>query len=279
MLRYGVSVQNPSEGANIYNGVTIREIAIECLEREHGGQDFRHMNIEDIYSHCHREFYNPTSAFPSILDDVVKKSYVAGLQKQKTQFDKWTGVGSLPNFKKTTNHEYIMSLGGELEPISENGELPAYTPLDVPMPERQLKTFGRQFTMTREAFINDDIGLLTTMPQRYAALSANTQNKLVYQILTQNKKIYDGKVLFSDERGNTLKKGTKPTIESIEKMIYLLGMQKDEAGDQLMLMPDLFIVPLGMGTDLRTILYSPTIHTPDNTQAVKSVFGNEFHCC
>ncbi|MFR4619300.1 MAG: hypothetical protein ACLT8D_07720, partial [Oscillospiraceae bacterium] len=74
LLRYGVSVQNPSEGSNIYNGVTIREIAIECLEREHGGQDFRHMNIEDIYSHCYREFYNPTSPFPSILDDVVKKS-------------------------------------------------------------------------------------------------------------------------------------------------------------------------------------------------------------
>ena len=276
LLRYGVSVQNPSEGSNIYNGVTIREIAIECLEREHGGQDFRHMNIEDIYSHCYREFYNPTSAFPSILDDVVKKSYVAGLQKQKTQFDKWVGVGSLPNFKKTTNHEYLMSLGGELEQVKENGELPAYTPVDVPMPERQLKTYGRQFTMTREAFINDDIGLLTTMPQRYAALSANTQNKLVYQILTQNKKIYDGKVLFSAERGNTLQKGTKPTIESIERMIYLLGMQKDEAGDQLMLMPDLFIVPLGMGTDLRTILYSPTIHTPENTQAVNPYLGMNF---
>lgn len=141
------------EGSNIYNGVTIREIAIECLEREHGGQDFRHMNIEDIYSHCYREFYNPTSAFPSILDDVVKKSYVAGLQKQKTQFDKWVGVGSLPNFKKTTNHEYLMSLGGELEQVKENGELPAYTPVDVPMPERQLKTYGRQFTMTREAVL------------------------------------------------------------------------------------------------------------------------------
>ncbi|MFR4619299.1 MAG: hypothetical protein ACLT8D_07715 [Oscillospiraceae bacterium] len=185
-------------------------------------------------------------------------------------------MGSLPNFKKTTNHEYLMSLGGELEQVKENGELPAYTPVDVPMPERQLKTYGRQFTMTREAFINDDIGLLTTMPQRYAALSANTQNKLVYQILTQNKKIYDGKALFSAERGNTLQKGTKPTIESIERMIYLLGMQKDEAGDQLMLMPDLFIVPLGMGTDLRTILYSPTIHTPENTQAVNPYLGMNF---
>lgn len=276
LLRYGINVQKPAEGSKVYNGVTIREIAIECLEREHGGQDFRHMNIEDIYSHCYREFYNPTAAFPSILDDVVKKSYVAGLQKQKTQFDKWTSVGSLPNFKKTTNHEYIMTLGGELEEIKENGELPAYTPADVPMPERQLKTYGRQFTMTREAFINDDIGLLTTMPQRYAALSANTQNTRVYQILTQNQKIYDGKELFSAARGNTLKNGTKPTIESIERMIYLLGMQKDEAGDQLMLMPDLFIVPLGMGTDLRTILYSPTIHTPENTQAVNPYLGMNF---
>ena len=103
------------------------------------------------------------------------------------------------------------------------------------MPERQLKTYGRQFTMTREAFINDDIGLLTTMPQRYAALSANTQNKLVYQILTQNKKIYDGKALFSAERGNTLQKGTKPTIESIERMIYLLGMQKTRQATNLCL--------------------------------------------
>ena len=43
-----------------------------------------------------------------------------------------------------------------------------------------------------------------------------------------------------------------------------------------MLMPDLFIVPLGMGTDLRTILYSPTIHTPDNTQAVNPYLGMNF---
>ena len=53
-------------------------------------------------------------------------------------------------------------------------------------------------------------------------------------------------------------------------------MQKDEAGDQLMLKTDLFIVPLGKGTDLRTILYSPTIHTPENTQAVNPYLGMNF---
>ena len=31
-----------------------------------------------------------------------------------------------------------------------------------------------------------------------------------------------------------------------------------------------------MGTDLRTILYSPTIHTPENTQAVNPYLGMNF---
>lgn len=267
LLRQGVNVANPSDGADTYRSLSARDIAIECMEREAPGQNYRHMSSDRIYEIAARSFYNPTAAFPSILDDVIQKAYIAGLQKNRTQYEKWVKFGSLSNFKKSNNHEYIMSLGGELKEIPENGELPAYIPTDAKMPERQLKTYGRQFTMTREAFINDDIGLLTTMPQRYAALSANTQNKLVYQLLLSGKKIFDGDTLFSEKRKNTLINGTLPTMAALEKMIYLLGMQTDETGDTLQLLPDLFIVPLGMGTPLKTILYSPTINTPDNTQA------------
>ena len=267
LLRYGVTPVNPSDGANKFRALSIRDIVIDCLEREAPGEDYRHKDSTQLYETAARGFYNPTAAFPAILDAVIQKSYTEGLKKNKTQYEKWVGAGSLPNFKKSQNHEYIMSLGGTLAEIPENGELPSYTPLDVAMPERQLKTFGRQFTMTREAFINDDIGLLTTMPQRYAAMSANTQNQLVYSLLLQNKEIFDGKALFDVSRGNTLKTGTGVTLKAIETMIYLLGIQKDAAGNQLQLTPDLFIVPLGMGTPLRQILSSPYIHTTDNTQA------------
>ena len=267
LMRCGIMPENPADGANVFRGLSIRDIAIDCLERENRGEDFRHMDSMQLYEKAARSFYNPTAAFPAILDAVIQKSYIEGLKKSRKQYDKWTSVGTLSDFKETKNHEYIMSLGGTLEEIPENGELPAYKPLDVAMPTRKLKTYGRQFTMTREAFINDDIGLITTLPQRYAALSANTQNEKVYAKLLSNEKIFDGKPLFDVSRGNTLKTGTAISFKAIETMIYMLGMQKDAAGNQLQLTPDLFIVPLGMGTQLRQILVSPTIHTSDNTQA------------
>lgn len=267
LLRQGINPANPADGANSFRALSIRDIAIDAMEREAPGEDYRHMDGTELYDRLARSFYNPTSTFPAILDIVVKKSYIEGLKKNRVQYEKWTGEGTLTDFKESKNHEYIMSLGGTLEEIPENGELPAYKPLDVAMPTRKLKTYGRQFTMTREAFINDDIGLITTMPQRYAAMSANTQNELIYSILLQNKTIFDGKPLFDASRGNTLATGTGITLNAIEVMIYMLGMQKDAAGNQLQLVPDYFLVPLGMGTPLRQILSSPTIHTEGNTQA------------
>ena len=277
LLREGIEIEKPTEGANRFRGMTLKEIGVECLERQGGGTDYRHMNMGDIFEQLARRFndpmntrdyYNPTAAFPSILDDVVKKSYAAGMRRAGVQFDKWVRRGSLPNFKKTTNHEYIASYASELVEIPENGELPSYTPTDVKLPERQLKTYGRQFTMSRQAFINDDIGLLTTMPARYAEMTLRTQNKQIYNILLNNPKQPDGKTLFHANRKNTLSDGTGITQAAINKMMFMLGMQVDAAGNQLGLIPDLFLVPLGLGTPLRTLLSSPVIHMGDNTQAV-----------
>ncbi|MGN0162455.1 MAG: hypothetical protein ACI4EA_02585, partial [Candidatus Ornithomonoglobus sp.] len=181
-----------------------------------------------------------------------------------------------PNFKKTTNHDYIASYAGELAEIPENGELPSYIPKDVVLPERQLKTYGRQFTMSRQAFIDDDIGLLTTMPARFAEITLRTQNKQIYNVLLKNPKQADGKTLFHKDRKNTLATGTDVSLGTIEKMIYMLGMQIDAAGNQLGLLPDLFIVPLGMGTRLRVLLTSKTINTPENTQAVNPYANMNF---
>lgn len=285
LLRQGIDVENPTDGANRFRGMSIKEIGVECLERQGGGTDYRHMNTDSILEQLTRrfndptntrDFYNPVAAFPAILDDVFKKAYVAGMRRAPVQFDKWVRYGTLPNFKKTTNHDYIASYAGELAEVPENGELEAYVPTDALMPERQLKTYGRQFTMSRQAFIDDDIGLLTTMPARFAEITLRTQNKQIYNILVSNPKQVDGKELFHKNRKNTLTDGTGISLASIEKMIFMLGMQIDAAGNQLGLMPDLFIVPLGLGSTLRSLLYSKTIETKDNTQAMNPYADMDF---
>ena len=264
-LRGGAAIETPAPGANTYRGFTMRDVAVECLEREHTGKDYRHMSPDDIFREASRAFYNPESSFPAILDDVVQKSYVEGLALAGTSFERFVRFGSLPNFKKSNNHEYLISYSGDLEEVPENGELKAYVPEDVRMPLRELKTYGRQFTMTRKAFIDDDIGFITSMPRRFARLSQTTQNKLVYAILLNKQKIFDGKFMFDDSRKNTLKEGSLPTLDVLQQMIYMIGIQKDAAGNQLAITPNAFIVPLGIGVELEKLLATPTIYSAEGT--------------
>ena len=70
----------------------------------------------------------------------------------------------------------------------------------------EAETYGRQFTLTRQAFINDDIDLVTRIPAKYAASARKTQNKQCYQILVNNPAIYDGTALFSSAHANLLAK-------------------------------------------------------------------------
>lgn len=272
LLRAGISVEKPAAGAENFRGMPLKDLAVESLEKSGGTEDYRHMNADRIFAESIRSFYNPEAAFPSILDEAIKKSYVEGLNKATFSYEKFCKFGTLTNFKKTQNHEYIMGLNGVLEEVPENGELKSYVPTDAKMPERQIKTHGRQFTMTRKAFIDDDIGMVTTMPFRFAQMSKRTQNKLVFDLLLGDKKIFDDKPLFTKDRKNLVPSGTGVTIDAIKKMIYMLGMQKDAAGNQLALSPDIIIVPLGMGVDVKTLLGSQYINIAEGQP-----FANPFY--
>lgn len=265
-----------SQGRNKYRDMTLREMAIECLERENPRGDYRHMDTDSLWDKVRSAFFNPTALFPSIADDAIQKSYVEGLAKANVSFDRFVKKGSLSNFKKTKNHEYIMSLTGILEEVPENGELKSYVPSDALAPERQLKTFGRQFTMTREAFYNDDIGLLTSMPRRYAMMTLRTQNNAVYKLLLGDVKLPDGKAMCDESHNNIIKTGTGVTRDAFRNMLFKLATQKDIAGNELALVPDVVIVPTGMGDDVQTLLASPVIQTTDNTQAINPYYNRNF---
>ncbi len=276
ILRSGGTVENPAEGADNFRGMHLRDIMAECLERTDHSRNYRHMSDDALFRAMSREFMNPEAMFPSIMDTVLQKSYTEGLAKANVSFDKFVKFGSLTNFKKTQNHEYLMSHSGDLEKIPENGELKSYVPTDVLMPERQIETYGRKFTLSRKAVIDDDIGMITTLPRRFATLTMTTQNKEVYKVLLNNKPIFDKKVLYSKERKNLLSEGTRPTFAALQKMIYMVGIQKDAAGNQLALRPDVIIVPFGLGVEVQKLLMSPTINTPENTQAFNPYYGSNF---
>lgn len=60
-----------------------------------------------------------------------------------------------------------------------------------------LATYGEIFSITRQALINDDLNQLTDVPMKMGRAAKATIGDLVYEILTANAVLSDGKKLFS----------------------------------------------------------------------------------
>lgn len=270
ILRGGVSLENPAAGARDLQGMSLRDLAVECLEKE-GESGVRRKSADELCALVQRQFFNPTAAFPTIMDNAINKAYVEGHKTAPVTFDRWTKRGTLSDFK-THDNNYLSGPAGELLEVPEGGELKHDVWKDEKRPTRKLKTYGRQFTMSRQAFINDDVGLITRMPAKYAASARKTQNKQCYQALIGTNAIYDGKPLFGKDHKNLLAKGTGITREAVQGMIMALTNQKDEFDGVCLIRPAALIVPSGYKFDMYTMFYSPTINTADNTQAVNPLY-------
>lgn len=265
VMRAGLPVERPADGANELRAMSLRDLGIECLARD--GRDtmsLLRMQPDEMYTELCRQFYNPTSAFPAILDNTIRKSIVHLYNEVPTTFQAWTTKGSLKDFKITADHEYVIGGMGDFLLVPENGELKPMTPKTHLMPNRKLDTYGRTFSMTRQAFINDDIGFITEVPGLYAASAKKTIDKAVYSLLFDNKPIFDKTKLFDEKHNNVMEDGSKPTQASIQAMILLMQRQKDPFGEAIYVTPQHIIVPVGYEFDLAVILHSTQVTGSNN---------------
>lgn len=261
LLRSGISTASPAAGAEQMRGLSLRDLAIECMAREGLGTtaSLMRMSKDDLWGMAQRQFFNPTAAFPAILDNTIRKAIVQRYQAVPTTFQLWTTKGSVTDFKPTKDHEYLAGGAGEFLPVGEGGELKHDTPKTDLLPQRKISTYGRQFSMTREAFINDDIGFITQVPGMYAASAKRTINKQVYSILYSNPTIFDDKALFHADHGNLVASGAAPSIKNIQGMILKMMSQTDPFGDSITVQPRFIVVPVGYGFTLAQILQTAQI--------------------
>ena len=82
LLRAGVNVQNPAQGAEEMRGYSLRDLAIECMARDGVGTttSLLRMSKDDLWNEACRQFFNPTAAFPAILANAIRNHIVHMLQ-------------------------------------------------------------------------------------------------------------------------------------------------------------------------------------------------------
>lgn len=264
LLRAGIPVAKPAEGANDFRGMTLRTLAVETMQRS-GHGDANRMSPDKLF----RSVLTPDSTFGVIAADVAHNAASTAYAAAAVTYPLWTQTGTFTDFRPTK--VWQISAAEEPELIPQNGEFKHGSMGDEAMAVRQGVTYGKIFTLTRQAFINDDIGLLTRMPAAYVAASRRLINRLVYRILLDNPIMLDGRTLFCAEHAN-LGTGEEPGRASYSEARRLMRQQKDVGGKQLLNIVPKFVLSSSLDETAHELLLNSIADPSGNNSGVMNPF-------
>lgn len=235
LMAAGIPVADAAPGANELRGYSMIELARESLQRENVKANFGD-NME-----LARQAINSTSTFPAIMSNLANKSVMTGFNEAETTFQIWAGKGSNRDFKEAAR--VALSEAGNLELVPEGGQFQQDF-LGEASARTKVATYGKLFSLTRQAIINDDLGLFSKIATKYGSAAKRLVNKMVYAQLTGNVKMQDGVALFDTKHGNVAGTGEALSVKAIAKAITAMRRQKGITGDAtLNITPKYLVVP------------------------------------
>lgn len=235
LMAAGIPVADAAPGANELRGHSLVELARESLQREGLQANFGD-NME-----LARQAINSTSTFPAIMSNLANKSVMTGFNEAETTFQIWAGKGSNRDFKEAAR--VALSEAGNLELVPEGGQFQQDF-LGEASARTKVATYGKLFSLTRQAIINDDLGLFSKIATKYGSAAKRLVNKMVYAQLTGNVKMQDNVALFDAKHGNVATTGEALSVKAIAKAITAMRRQKGITGDAtLNITPKYLVVP------------------------------------
>ena len=254
-----------AEKDNVYNAMTLRELARASLVE-------RGINVagHNALSMVGLAFTHSSSDFGQILIDVAHKSLLKGWEISPENYEKFTTRGILTDFRQAKR----VGLGefGYLPEVGE-GEEYTYGTIGDEGASVALATYGQLFSITRQAIINDDMHLLTKVPEKMGQAARATIAKLVFALLTGNAVAQDGKKLFDTSHKNSLT-GATLDVTNIDKAVQLMNGFVNSRGEPLAIDPEFMLAPTSLYTKARQILGSSSVEGADINSGIINPIQN-----
>lgn len=254
LARAGIDKDKADAKDNAYNAMTLRELARASLvDRGISVSGHNAMSMVGL------AFTHSSSDFGQILIDVAHKSLLKGWETATENFDQFTSRGTLTDFRPANR----VGLGdfGYLPEVGE-GEEYTYGTIGDEGARVALATYGQLFSITRQTIINDDMHMLTKIPEKMGQAARATIAKLVFAILTGNAIAQDGKALFDASHKNTLT-GAALDVTNIDKAIQLMNGFVNSRGEPLAIEPEFMLVPTSLHTRAKQVLGSASVEGAD----------------
>src|SRR5690554_1302978 len=208
-------------GENPFRGKTLLGMAEACLEAR--GVSTAGMDRMGIVAAA---FTHSSSDFGNLLSNTANKAMLRGAEEADETFQRWTRAGQLGDFKVASRVD--LNEFPSLDKVAEGAEY-KYATLGDRGEQIQLATYGKLFSITRQAIINDDLDAFTRIPGRMGRAALRTVGDLVYAVLTSNPTMSDGTALFHANHGNLLTAGGISTA-TVDAMRVAMATQKGAGG-------------------------------------------------
>lgn len=246
---------------NEFTGMTLREIARESLTMS--GQSARFndpmtmvaaalgMPIRGIT--MSNAGQSSTSDFVQVLANVANKSMLKGFEETGETFDQWTARGTLVDFKPAKRVD--LNLFPSLAQVDEGGEY-TYGTIGDRGESIQLATYGKMFSITRQAIINDDMSVFTRVPSRMGRAAKRTIGNLAWAVLTDNAAMSDAVALFHATHKNLAGTPSALSVNSLDAARSAMALQQDPDGlaVALNIAPKWLLVPVALQGVAKTLM-------------------------
>ena len=251
---------------NHFIGMTLNDIARDYLERQRANMSG--LSRQQIAGQAFtRAGMHGTSDFANVLENVASKSLLMGYNEAPETWSTWCRTGSLTDFKVASRVN--ISTFSDLEVVVESAEYKEGHLSDL-KETIQLAKYGKTFTISREAIINDDLDAMSRIPAAMGRAAARQVGDLAYGILTANATLnQDGLALFVAGHGNLAASGAVISEATLDAGRLAMSTQTapapgtGETGATLNIAPAYLIVPSAILMAARKVVETPT--SPDTT--------------
>lgn len=251
-----------SDTAREFVGMRITDMAKDLLELR--GISTRTLSPSQILERS----LHTTSDFPNLLLGTGERILRNGYQSYSGGLKRAARETSARDFR--AKQALMLSEAPALLKVSEGGEFKRGSMTEA-KESYSLETFGRIFSISRQAMVNDDLQAFAEMTGKYGRASAEFEAGYLVDLLASNPTMSDSVALFHADHGNLAGTGTVISVTSLGAAAKAMRLQKGlDDTTPIDVTPKFLIVPAAL--EMVALQYLAQV-TPDTSANVNPYAG------
>ncbi|MCP4712483.1 MAG: hypothetical protein GY869_27990 [Planctomycetes bacterium] len=180
-----------------------------------------------------------TSTLPQLLGNAANKQLLAGYRMAPATWREWCSIGTVSDFKAHKRLRGVTT--GAFAKVGNDGEI-SHGSYDEEYENLTAYTYAKQFGITRQDIINNDVSSFSQVPAELGRDAAKDLGDLVYTVLLANAAMADSIAIFHASHSN-LNTSSSLTSANVTAAIAAFMNQTDKASRPIAIDPTMILVP------------------------------------